>query len=289
MVSPVLVSTWSFGFPANEAGAKVLSANGPALEAAIVTGAHAELDPTVDSVGYGGLPNSEGVVQLDAAVMEGRTGDAGAVGALEGIVPSLRVAERVMRETRHVLLVGEGAKRFALDRGFNEQDLITENAWNWYEEFKRTGKAGDFFDTIGVIALDAEGDLAATCTTSGLSAKLPGRVGDSPLIGAGLYCDNEVGSAAATGVGEDILKICGSFLVVELMRQGRSPQEACQEAVRRCARHQRRPEPTQCCFIALHREGKVGGASTRHGFQYAHWRDGKNTLVDAPHLGRDFE
>ncbi len=289
MVSPVLVSTWSFGFPANEEGAKVLSANGPALEAAIVTGAHAELDPTVDSVGYGGLPNSEGVVQLDAAVMEGRTGDAGAVGALEGIVPSLRVAERVMRETRHVLLVGEGAKRFALDRGFNEQDLITENAWKWYEEFKRTGKAGDFFDTIGVIALDAEGDLAATCTTSGLSAKLPGRVGDSPLIGAGLYCDNEVGSAAATGVGEDILKICGSFLVVELMRQGRSPQEACQEAVRRCARHQRRPEPTQCCFIALHREGEVGGASTRHGFQYAHWRDGKNTLVDAPHLGRDFE
>ena len=284
MVYPVLVSTWHFGFPANEAGAKVLASGGAALEATIVTGAHAEMAPDVDSVGYGGLPNSDGVVQLDAAVMEGKTGHAGAVGALEGIVPSVRVAEKVMRETEHVFLVGEGAKRFALERGFEERDLLNDHARKWYEEFKRTGKKSDFFDTIGVIALDEGGDLAATCTTSGLAGKLPGRVGDSPLIGSGLYCDNEVGAAAGTGVGEDILKVCGSFLVVELMRYGRSPQEACDEAVRRCAKHQRRTELTQCCFIALNCDGDVGGASTKKGFQYALWKDGKNILIDAPHL-----
>lgn len=288
MSTPLLVSTWRFGLPANEAGAKILLAGGTALDAAIAAGAYAEADPTVNSVGYGGLPNSAGVVQLDAAVMDGKTGRAGAVGALEGIVHAVRVAEAVMHDGRHVFLVGEGAKRFALDHGFKEQDLLTEDAWKWYEEFRRTGVKRNFFDTIGVVALDRYGDLAAICTTSGLAGKLPGRVGDSPLIGAGLYADNEVGAAAATGVGEDILKVCGSFLVVEFMRDGKSPQEACQEAIRRCARHQRRDEPTQCCFIACNREGAVGGASTREGFQYAHWTPERNVLIDAPSLGKDF-
>jgi isoaspartyl peptidase/L-asparaginase-like protein (Ntn-hydrolase superfamily) len=288
MTSPVLLSTWPFGLPANEAGAKILLAGGTALHAAIVAGAHAEADPTVNSVGYGGLPNSAGVVQLDAAVMDGKTGGAGAVGALEGIVHAVRVAEAVMRDGRHVFLVGEGAKRFALEHGFKEQDLLTEDAWKWYEEYRRTGQKKDFFDTIGVVALDTHGDLAAICTTSGLSGKLPGRVGDSPLIGAGLYADNDVGGAAATGVGEDILKVCGSFLVVEMMRLGKSPQEACQETIRRCAKHQRRPEPTQCCFIACNRDGAVGGASTREGFQYAHWTPERSILIDAPALGKGF-
>lgn len=288
MASPLLLSTWRFGLPANEAGAKILLAGGTALEAAIAAGAQAEGDPTVNSVGYGGLPNSDGVVQLDAAVMDGKTGGAGAVGALEGIVHAVRVAEAVMRDGRHVFLVGEGAKRFALEHGLQEQDLLTEDAWKWYEQFRRTGIKGDFFDTIGAVALDKSGDLAAICTTSGLSGKLPGRVGDSPLIGAGLYADNEVGAAAATGVGEDILKVCGSFLVVEFMRRGKSPQEACEEAIRRCAKHQRRTEPTQCCFLACNREGAVGGASTRAGFQYAHWTPERNILIDAPSLGKDF-
>lgn len=288
MTCPLLLSTWRFGLPANEAGAKILLAEGTALDAAIATGAHAEADPTVNSVGYGGLPNSAGVVQLDAAVMDGKTGRAGAVGALEGIVHAVRVAEAVMRDGRHVFLVAEGAKQFALDHGFQEQDLLTEDAWKWFEGFRRTGIKGDFFDTIGVVALDAHGDLAAICTTSGLSGKLPGRVGDSPLIGAGLYADNEVGAASATGVGEDILKVCGSFLVVELMRLGRSPQEACEEAIRRCAKHQQRADPTQCCFLACNREGAIGGASTRKGFQYAHWTPERNILIDALSLDKDF-
>ncbi|MFH1739075.1 MAG: N(4)-(beta-N-acetylglucosaminyl)-L-asparaginase [bacterium] len=288
MSSPILVSTWPFGLPANQAGGGILLEGGTALEAAIAVAAHAEANPEVDSVGFGGLPNSAGVVQLDAAVMDGQTGAAGAVGALEGILHAVRVAEAVMRDGRHVFLVGEGARQFALDHRFKEQDLLSENAREWFDEYQRTGRKKDFFDTIGVIALDSHGDLAATCTTSGLCGKLPGRVGDSPLIGSGLYADNEVGAAAATGVGEEILKICGSFLAVELMRSGCSPQEACEETARRCAKHQRRDPPSQCCFIACNRDGDIGGAATREGFQYAHWTPERNILIDSVVLGRDF-
>jgi len=288
MAGPVLVATWSFGLAAVQVGSEILMDGGTAMAAAVAAASHTEADPEVDSVGYGGLPNSAGVVQLDAAVMDGRTGYAGAVGALEGIVHAVQVAEAVMRDGRHVFLVGPGAKRFALEHGFREQDLLTERSRNWFKEFQRTGVKKDFFDTIGVLALDMNGDLAAVCTTSGLAGKMPGRVGDSPIIGGGLYADNEAGAAAATGVGEDILKICGSFLVVEFMRQGRSPQEACRETVRRCIRHQQREVPTQCGFIACNREGEIGGASVRKGFQYAVWKEGQDTLIDAPFFGGGF-
>ncbi|HPA44351.1 MAG TPA: N(4)-(beta-N-acetylglucosaminyl)-L-asparaginase [bacterium] len=288
MANPVLVATWPFGLAAVRVGSEVLTDGGTAMAAAIAAVSHTEADPEVDSVGYGGLPNSAGVVQLDAAVMDGRTGHAGAVGALEGILHAVQVAEAVMRDGRHVFLVGSGAKRFALEHGFQEQDLLTENSRNWFKEFQRTGIKKDFFDTIGVLALDTHGDLATACTTSGLAGKMPGRVGDSPLIGGGLYADNEAGAAAATGVGEDILKICGSFLVVELMRQGRSPQEACQEVVRRCIRHQQRETSTQCCFIACNRQGEIGGASTRKGFQYAVWKGEQDSLIEAPFFGGEF-
>ncbi|HPO09271.1 MAG TPA: isoaspartyl peptidase/L-asparaginase, partial [bacterium] len=207
MANPVLVATWPFGLAAVRVGSEVLTDGGTAMAAAIAAVSHTEADPEVDSVGYGGLPNSAGVVQLDAAVMDGRTGHAGAVGALEGILHAVQVAEAVMRDGRHVFLVGSGAKQFALEHGFQEQDLLTEHSRNWFEEFQRTGIKKDFFDTIGVLASDTHGDLAAVCTTSGLAGKMPGRVGDSPLIGGGLYADNEAGAAAATGVGEDILKI----------------------------------------------------------------------------------
>ncbi|HET7360213.1 MAG TPA: N(4)-(beta-N-acetylglucosaminyl)-L-asparaginase, partial [Rhodanobacteraceae bacterium] len=247
-----------------------------------------EADPNDTSVGYGGYPDRDGHVTLDACIMDWQA-NCGSVAALEHIVHAVSVARRVMEKTPHVMLVGDGALQFALEQGFARQDLLTpaaRAAWQaWLEQAKyapvpnienRSYGAGNLpggaanHDTIGMLALDAHGHLAGACTTSGMAWKLHGRVGDSPIIGAGLYVDNDVGGATSTGVGEEVIRNVGSFTVVELMRQGRTPAEACREAVLRIVR--RKPKTTrdiQVGFLAMNRHGEVGAYAIQKGFSYA--------------------
>ena len=269
----IIVSTWKFGLNANQKAWDVLSSGGSALDAAVEGVTVTELDPSVRSVGYGGHPNAEGVVQVDAAVMDGRTLGYGAVAGLEGIATPAAVARRVMEATEHILLVGEGARRFALEQGFREQDMRTPESTEAWEKWRREGEdhdvlPSDSHDTIGAVAQDDRGDLAAVCTTSGIAYKLPGRVGDSPLIGCGLYADNEIGAAVATGRGEEIARTCGAFAIVNFMREGRSPQEACEEVVRHLIRRVPGSERHQAAYAAIDKEGRFGAAAAREPFPY---------------------
>ena len=211
---PLLLSTWPFGMPANEAAIPILTKGGSAMDAAVEAATHTELSPDVNSVGRYSKPNAAGELQLDAAVMDGPTGRCGAVGALERVATATKVAREVMRDGRHVLLAGEGATQFALRHDFQPERLVDVKGLQWLQEHESGSNENTGHDTIGVIAIDAQGVLAAVCTTSGTGAKTPGRVGDSPIIGAGLYCDGMFGAAVATGHGEDILKVCASFLAV---------------------------------------------------------------------------
>lgn len=255
------------------------------LDAAIAGVNLVELDPEDSSVGLGGLPNEDGVVQLDASCMHGPTRRAGAVGALEGIATPSLVAKAVMDYTDHVLLVGEGAKRFALHMGFREQDLLTESSRQAWLRWKARLNPGDNWldhdddvrinwthGTINCCAVNAAGDLGSVTSTSGLSWKIPGRVGDSPIVGAGQYCDNEVGGAGSTGRGEANIKVCGAFLVVEMMRRGKSPEEACLEALRRAVEmteprllDERGRPRFDLEFYALAKDGRHGGATMYRG------------------------
>ena len=263
------------------------------VSAAVLGVAEVEADPSDTSVGYGGLPNEDGVVQLDAACMDGPRHNAGAVACLEGIMHPAQVAERVMDRTDHVLLVGAGAKRFALEQGFREENLLTERAHREWLEWQATRKEDDRlwplngadpdapwtldetrpWGTIHCSVLAPNGDLGCCTTTSGLAWKIPGRVGDSPLIGCGLYCDDGVGSAGATGRGEAAILAGGSWLVVERMRAGDEPAEACLHALRRVAEQTRRAASWQpalwagdkpafgLTFYALRKDGLYGSAS----------------------------
>lgn len=263
-----IIATWSFGRVACLAGSRILLAGGSALDA-VERGANAvEDDPDVRSVGYGGLPNAEGVVELDAAIMEGLTHRAGAVAALTGVRNAISVARRVMESTPHVMLAGESARRFALREGFLEAELLTEESRRRWKEWRETRAAADVahFDTVGVCALDRTGNVAAGCSTSGLAWKLPGRVGDSPIVGSGLYADNEIGAAVATGNGDEIMRVCLSYRVVSMMEAGRSPQEACEEAIRYLLRKFSGQTRGAAC-VALDRDGRIGSAATRSGFQ----------------------
>jgi isoaspartyl peptidase/L-asparaginase-like protein (Ntn-hydrolase superfamily) len=222
-------------------------------------------------------------------------GDAGAVAFLQDFLHPISIARRVMEETPHVMLVGEGARRFALDQGFETTDLLTESARQAWQEWLAKEGAKPFFqhgpddhDTISMLALDADGNLAGSCTTSGMAYKMHGRVGDSPIVGAALFVDNEVGAACATGMGEEVMKTLGSFLIVELMRQGASPQEACEEGVRRIiARHDDIGQ-VQVGYLAIDRAGRVGSYDIQPWFQYAITRaDGETRLIDSPsHRGK---
>lgn len=279
---PIAVATWKSGLAVVERAGAILKRRGKLLDA-IEQGCNvAELDPNDMSVGYGGLPNEDGIVELDAAIMDGRTHSAGSVMALRGIKTPISVARRVMEKTKHVNLAGEGALQFALREGFTQESLLTEKSLAHYNEWLRNHRKPSYWghDTMGLIARDAKGNLAGGCTTSGLGFKIAGRVGDSPIIGGGLYLDNDVGAATATGVGEEILRVCSCHLVVELMRQGRSPQRACEEAVKRIlAKTRVRPLP-MAGVIALRKDGVFGGASTCKGFQYAVWTPKETKLHD---------
>ncbi len=290
---PVFIATWRYGLLACSVGWERLMAGASALDA-IEAGANAvEDDPDVHSVGYGSLPNADGVVELDAAIMDGPTHAAGAVAAMSHIPRPISVARRVMERTPHVMLAGPNARRFAIQEGFPEADQLSDYARERWLRWKLERSAPDVahfeppaqpipampqeisggpedetHDTIGLCALDQNGDLAAGCTTGGLAWKVPGRVGDSPMIGAGLYVDNVVGAAAATGNGDEMLKACLSYRAVMRMEEGYSPQEACIESLRYLLR-KRSPERHDfysAAIIALRKDGEVGAAATASGF-----------------------
>ena len=283
--NPIVISTWSHGIPANEASIKVLENNGSALDAVEEGVRVTEADAENQSVGLGGRPDSEGNVTLDACSMDS-DGNAGSVGFLQNIKHPISVARKVMEETDHVMLAGKGALKFALKNGFKRENLLTEESRKGWLEWKKNNRIkeswgpNDDHDTITSLAQDNEGNLSGACTTSGLAYKLHGRVGDSPIIGAGMYVDNEVGAAGATGVGELVMKTCGSFLVVELMRQGYSAMEACNEAVDRIIKQEDGKTKLQVGYIALGKDGSIGYASIQKGFQYALYKDGVNKLFD---------
>ena len=296
----VVVSTWDFGVAANQAAWEVLSKGGSALDAVEAGARVPEADMRNHSVGRAGYPDRDGHVSLDASIMDSQ-GNCGAVAALEHIAHPISVARRVMEKTPHVLLVGDGALQFALEQGFPKEELLTpesEQAWKeWLKtanyqpvansEMGTYGKGpsampGDKnnHDTLGILALDSQGRLSGACTTSGMAWKLRGRVGDSPIIGAGLYVDGDVGAATSSGVGEEVIRNVGSFLVVELMRQGRTPQQACEEAVKRIVK--RKPEASkdlQVGFLALNKKGQSGAFAIQDGFVFARCDATKQDLV----------
>lgn len=270
--APVVISTWN-NVNANRAAWAALTAGKSALDAVETGVMTVEADPEDMSVGYGGRPDRDGRVTLDASIMNA-AGDCGSVCFLQDIKHPISVARKVMEETPHVMLAGAGARQFALENGFQEENLLTpeaEQAWkDWQKEAKYQPIINiENHDTIGMLAMDKQGDISGACTTSGLAFKMHGRVGDSPIIGAGLFVDNEIGGAVATGMGEAIVKVCGSFLVVELMRQGRTAEEACRAAVERVVKKQKNYEEFQVCFLALRKDGSYGGYALHKGFTYA--------------------
>ena len=275
---PIILSTWEHGLPANDAAWKTLQNGGNAMAAAEAGARVPEADPKSTSVGFGGLPDEKGNVTLDACVMDS-TGNAGSVAFLQNIKHPVSVARKVMEDTKHVMLVGEGARQFAVAQGFEEMNLLTEEsraAWEKWTKKRREMTPHETHDTISVLVQDKNGDLAGACTTSGWAYKLYGRVGDSPIIGAGLFVDNEIGCAAATGLGEEVIKTTGSFLVVELMRQGYDPTTACEEALNRVIkRHNGNPD-FQIAYIAIRKDGKIGSACIKWSFEYALARGGAN-------------
>jgi isoaspartyl peptidase/L-asparaginase-like protein (Ntn-hydrolase superfamily) len=267
-VVPTVIATWDYGLELVTAAQKALAEKKDLLDALEAGVNVVENDPKVTSVGYGGLPNEDGVVQLDAAIMDGRTHKAGSVAAIERIKNPISVARKVMERTEHVLLVGAGANAFAKKMGFAEQDLLTpESRAAWQKAKASFWKPGpDHHDTVCCIGMDARGDLATAVSTSGLPWKLSGRVGDSPILGAGSYVDNEVGGACATGVGELTLRTCASFAVVERMRAGADPTAACTAVLNqilKIAPEVRTNTNMQLAFIAMNKRGQVGAAVYR--------------------------
>ena len=283
---PVVISTWNHGLAANEGAWKVLSANGTALDAVEKGVMVTEDDLSNLSVGLGGLPDRDGNVTLDASIMDDK-GRCGGVAFLERIKHPISVARAVMEKTPHVLIVGSGAQKFALENGFKlEPKQLTEGAEKAYKEWLKKSEYKPVInienhDTIGMVAMDSSGNLSGSCTTSGLAYKLNGRVGDSPIIGAGMYVDNEVGAACATGLGETVLRICGSYLVVELMRQGHSPKDACKKAIERLAKKNPNYKEAQVGFLAINKKGEHGAFALQKGFSYALADSSGNKLIDS--------
>ena len=277
---PVFIATWPFGKAACDESLRVFNGGGSLLDA-IERGINVtESDTSVNSVGDGGLPNTEGVVQLDACIMDGIQQKAGAVACIEGYPNPISIARRVMETTRHVTLVGADAARFAAQQGFKTKDLLSpasRQAWEQWKSRQAIGEGEDkSHDTIALLGVGSDGHLAGGCSTSGLAYKLPGRVGDSPIIGSGLYVDGSVGAAGATGVGENVLRYCASFLIVEFMRQGMTPTEACVATIKRVAeRDHKAPGELSINFVAVNKAGEVGAAGTDDEFRCA--------IVDAEH------
>lgn len=304
---PIVLSTWDFGRAANLAAWEILKKGGRALDAVEAGVKVPEADPNNHTVGFSGYPDRDGRVTLDACIMDEK-GNCGSVASLEHITHAISVARLVMEKTPHVMLVGDGALQFALSQGFKKENLLTpesEKAWKeWLKKseykplmnienssygqgtnpttFSPLMLPGNQYnhDTIGMVAIDANGDLSGACTTSGMAYKLHGRVGDSPIIGAGLYVDNEIGAATSTGVGEEVIRIVGSHLVVELMRQGYSPEKACKEAVERIVKKgPERSKGLQVGFLAVNKKGEYGAYCLQKGFSYAVLSEKENNVL----------
>lgn len=314
MGNPIVISTWKHGLDANEAAYNVLSSGGNSLDAVEAGVRVSEDDPQVLSVGFGGLPDCEGRVTLDAAIMDWNA-RIGSVISVENIKNPVSLARLVLENTEHTILAGDGALAFALKNGFRPESLLTEESIRRFWEWKASGATkpqeihtDDFLkkeklskinddgnhDTIGMVAMDNDGNISAACTTSGMAWKLHGRVGDSPIIGSGLYVDGEIGGAASTGRGEETIRACGSFLIVELMRNGHSPVEACKLACERVIRLNHlsdlnRDHIYQVGFIALNVKGETGAYSVRKGFQFAVMDETGNRLYDSKsYLNEEF-
>jgi len=273
--SPLIaISTWGGTIKSSEKAYEYLRTGKNSLDAIEAGIRIAEDDPTNSSVGYGGLPDEDGIVTLDASVMDWK-GNAGSVAGIEGIKNPISVAKLVMQKTKHVMLVGDGAKKFALENGFKEENLLTENSRKAWEEWKKKNPRGvnrvdeKNHDTIGMLAIDNAHNLSGGVSTSGMAWKIHGRVGDSPIIGAAIFVDNEVGGAVATGNGEFVMRTLGSFLIVEKMRDGLSPQEACEFAIKRIYKSAKGNKDIQIGYLALNKKGEIGAFSLYDGFTYA--------------------
>ena len=279
-LKPIVIATWRVPNATAKAW-EVIQNNGSALDAVEQGCMIEEADVKNSSVGKGGLPDRDGNVTLDACIMD-KEGNYGAVMCVQNITHVISVARKVMEDTPHVILAGKGAEDFAYSKGFKKENLLTESSKKAWEKWKEKSEYKPIInienhDTIGMLAIDKKGDISGACTTSGLSYKMAGRVGDSPVIGSGLFIDNEVGGATATGMGEEVLKTVGCFLIVELMRQGKSPQEACEEAVKRVVKKSgERFKDFQVGFIALNKNGETGAYCIHEWFNYNVYKEGEN-------------
>lgn len=283
--NPVIITTWNYP-RANEAAIKTLNNNGNAMDAAEAGCRVLEADDKNIYIGIGSLPDEIGKVTLDSCVMDSN-GNCGSVAFLQNIVHPVSVARKVMEDTKHVMLVGKGARKFAISKGFKQRNLLTKEsrkAWRDWLKDRRQMTPHEAHDTISMLVQDGNGDLAGACTSGGWAYKLHGRVGDSPIIGAGLFVDNEVGSAAATGLGEEVIKTTGSFLVVELMRQGYSPKKACEEALKRVIKAHNGNPDFQIGYIAMRKDGEVGSACLKWSFGYMVSKSGTSKLHEVKGL-----
>lgn len=287
---PIVISTWDFGKAANAEAWKVLAGNGHVIDAVEAGVKVPEADATNQTVGLGGFPDRDGKVTLDACIMDGSL-NCGSVAFLENILHPISVAKLVMQKTPHVMLVGEGALQFALNNGFKKENLLTPESEKAWKEWLKTSKYEPVInienkkavndplqlpggphnhDTIGMLAIDAKGTMGGACTTSGAAWKMRGRVGDSPIIGAGLYVDGDAGAATSSGLGEEVMRTCGSHAVVELMRSGMSPANACRKVVERIVKRDvERAKKLQVGFLALSKEGTYGAFAIHKGFTYS--------------------
>jgi N4-(beta-N-acetylglucosaminyl)-L-asparaginase len=302
---PIVISTWDFGKAANAGAWEVLKKGGRAVDAVEAGVRIPEADESNQSIGYGGLPDRDGKVTLDACIMD-EFYNCGSVMALEHIVHPISVARMVMDKTPHIILAGDGALQFALANGFKKENLLTASSEKAWKEWLKTAKYEPVknienqlydktkdpmpgginnHDTIGMLAIDAAGNFGGACTTSGMAYKIHGRVGDSPVIGAGLYVDNEVGGATATGVGEEVVRIVGGHLIVELMRQGLSPEAACKEGCERIIkRNPKKAKEVQVGFLAMNKKGEFGAYCLQKGFTYAVKSNKEEKIYTAPSI-----
>lgn len=286
---PLVISTWRHGMPANEEAMKTLLAGGSLIDAVEKGVMVVESDKNNTSVGLGGFPDRDGIVTLDASIMDG-VGPAGSVAFVQGIEHPISLARAVMEKTPHVMIVGRGAEIFAKSLGMtqfpNALTDVTKKAWeDWLKEKNYKPIINiENHDTIGLLAMDANGNFAGSCTTSGLAWKMHGRIGDSPVIGAGLFVDNDYGAATCTGLGEAVLRTLASHTAVEIMRNGGTPQEACEEAIARIVKKNANYKDFQVGIIALNKQGEHGAYGLVKGFNYALHQHGENKLLDADYF-----
>jgi N4-(beta-N-acetylglucosaminyl)-L-asparaginase len=288
---PVFLATWAHGKPANEKAAEVFHGGGSLLDA-IEKGINVpENDPKITSVGYGGLPNADGVVELDAAIMDGTRHRAGSVCNLHMIKNPISVARLVMEKTRHTTMAGQGAYQFALKMGFKAEQLLTPNSVQKWLDWKAKPNHETFWldslenhDTIGMVGTDGKGHVVSGCSTSGLEWKIPGRVADSPLVGCGVFADDNVGAASATGDGDIMANYCTSVSIVHHMMHGASPQDACVAVLQHMVKTDPANRTVFAGVIAINNRGEIGAASmnTKFALKYALWKGGQSQLLDAP-------